>query len=1159
MLTKLEHANIAIVGGGRFCLALLKIILDQSHAANSPHVIGVADINPEAVGIVHARQMDIFTTTDYRELLKLEKLNLIIELTKDINLGEDIILKKPPGVMFIDYFEARTLLQQLSIKAKKDELIETFAKTQENGAQFEQLFEQFYVATIDLIEEQDTFTQTNRKELLSGKKALFQAIQGSTIPTFLINKKHVVTHWNRACEKLTGYSADQLVGTQDHWKPFRSKKRPIMADLILDGVKEEEVWRYYGTKWKKSELIEGAFEAEEYFEHLGDNGKWLFFTAAPIKNAHGDIIGAIETLQDKTEEKKRQEERKQHNATLREKTQAITASQQIMSQIIQGSTIPTFVIDVDHVITHWNKALENLTGLASSEMVGTKDQWRSFYDQKRPAMADVILDQVTEREIRNLYGTKWKKSVLLEEAYEAEVFFPKLGPEGKWCYFTAAPLRSPEGEIIGAIETIWDKTEEKKAQTELERKNAELAMRAKELKASQKTMAQIIQGSTIPTFVIDKNHIVTHWNRACEKLTGFSAKEIIGTDHHWKPSYDKKSPTMADLILDQASEEEFWRQFGTQWKKSDLIEGAYEAEEYFGRQDQEKKWIFFTAAPIIDPDGAVVGAIETIWDRTDEKRAEEERERRNRELTTLCSIYATLSAPVDLDGRIRNALQKVTDIFSFDTICVFTLADDGRFYLKYSHGENGNLCGEHTVSAKDSMVFKVAQTNQFEVFEDTNHIKNDEIVVLREDGFQSLAYIPLVDKEKKAFGVIRAGSREIKRYSTEDRQVLTLFGNRLSAAIENAILHKEIQRKANFQSRLISCSNNGIVATDANWNIVLFNPEAERLFGYSRSELLETMNAKELLPSEIMQSLEEKIKIKELRNLTLWEETAITNRNGERVPVNYSATPLFERNQEMGSVVFFQDLTEIKKLQKELINSERLAAMGQTVAGMAHGIKNILNGFKGGRYLVDIGIDKNNTDKLINGWQMIKRNIDQTSDLVMDLLSFSKEREPEYQDCFPNEIANDVCELVKETAHTHGIAIVQSFAEDIGEVSLDTNTLHQCLLNLVSNAIDACIFDDNIDKKHEVRILTALADPKTLRVEISDNGAGMSDHVKKKLFSSFFSTKGAKGTGLGLLVTRKLIEEHQGSISVESELAIGTTFTMKLPFKSKGSKPTAAA
>ena len=157
------------------------------------------------------------------------------------------------------------------------------------------------------------------------------------------------------------------------------------------------------------------------------------------------------------------------------------------------------------------------------------------------------------------------------------------------------------------------------------------------------------------------------------------------------------------------------------------------------------------------------------------------------------------------------------------------------------------------------------------------------------------------------------------------------------------------------------------------------------------------------------------------------------------------------------------------------------------------------------------------------------------------------------EDLVSNNIADDVCELVKEMAKTHGIGIVKDFSTSIGEVNMDPNTIHQCLLNLVSNAIDACALDDNVDKKHEVRVLTALEGETTMRFEVSDNGSGMSDSVKAKLFSSFFSTKGAKGTGLGLLVTRKLIEEHHGSIDVISHLNQGTTFIMKLSFKPKES------
>jgi signal transduction histidine kinase len=245
-------------------------------------------------------------------------------------------------------------------------------------------------------------------------------------------------------------------------------------------------------------------------------------------------------------------------------------------------------------------------------------------------------------------------------------------------------------------------------------------------------------------------------------------------------------------------------------------------------------------------------------------------------------------------------------------------------------------------------------------------------------------------------------------------------------------------------------------------------------------------------------------------------------------------------------VAFFQDLREIKRLEAELLAAERLAAIGQTVAGLAHCIKNILHGFKGGSYLVNVGIDKNNDDKLKNGWQMIQRNIQRTSDLVLDLLSYSKEREPEAQPCLPNEIAGDVCDLLRDRGEDYDVEIIKDFSPDVGEVILDPRTLHRSLMNLVTNALDACIFDENLNKRHEVRVATRM-EGDSIRFVVVDNGQGMSEEVQERLFSSFFSTKGAKGTGLGLLVTRKLIEEHGGSIRFESEEGKGTTFTMTFP------------
>jgi signal transduction histidine kinase len=112
---------------------------------------------------------------------------------------------------------------------------------------------------------------------------------------------------------------------------------------------------------------------------------------------------------------------------------------------------------------------------------------------------------------------------------------------------------------------------------------------------------------------------------------------------------------------------------------------------------------------------------------------------------------------------------------------------------------------------------------------------------------------------------------------------------------------------------------------------------------------------------------------------------------------------------------------------------------------------------------------------------------------------------------------------------------------------MDPRTVHRCLMNLVTNAIDACIFDPDVDKDHQVTVATEKEDTETIRFDITDNGCGMSDEVRNKLFSSFFSTKGVKGTGLGLLVTSKLVEEHKGTIDVTSEEGKGTTFTIHFP------------
>jgi len=164
----------------------------------------------------------------------------------------------------------------------------------------------------------------------------------------------------------------------------------------------------------------------------------------------------------------------------RESEVLLRESEEKLSQIIKGSSVPTFVINNSHVVTHWNKACESLTGITASEVIGTDKQWTAFYSKKRPIMADIIVDKATGKVVNGYYHEKYQESVLINGAYQAEDFFPNLSKDGKWLFFTAAPLKNSKGEIIGAIETLRDVTERKQAQQELQKSHDELELRVKE-------------------------------------------------------------------------------------------------------------------------------------------------------------------------------------------------------------------------------------------------------------------------------------------------------------------------------------------------------------------------------------------------------------------------------------------------------------------------------------------------------------------------------------------------------------------------------------------------------------------------------------------------------------------------------------------------------
>lgn len=245
---------------------------------------------------------------------------------------------------------------------------------------------------------------------------------------------------------------------------------------------------------------------------------------------------------------------------------------------------------------------------------------------------------------------------------------------------------------------------------------------------------------------------------------------------------------------------------------------------------------------------------------------------------------------------------------------------------------------------------------------------------------------------------------------------------------------------------------------------------------------------------------------------------------------------------------------------KAMVQAERLAAVGQTIASLSHHIKNILQGVRGGSYLIELGLgdhEKANAEGEINeekanksvemirkGWKIVERNQERISSLAMDMLTFSKEREPEPKPSDWNEVAAEVVELMQSRSEEQGVQLTWQPAEDVPTLMFDPEAIHSAMLNVVSNAIDAC--DEADAGKVSVRAEYS-TDENLAKLIVEDNGPGIAPDDIEAIFNVFVSRKGGRGTGLGLPVSRKIMEEHGGRITVDSTPGQGARFTLELP------------
>ncbi|MEW6671307.1 MAG: GAF domain-containing protein [Thermodesulfobacteriota bacterium] len=506
----------------------------------------------------------------------------------------------------------------------------------------------------------------------------------------------------------------------------------------------------------------------------------------------------------------------QHNDACPDSRQMELASQESekrLNQIVQGLTIAAFVIDQNHVITHCNRALESLTGISAKELVGTTDQWKTFYSQKRPTLADLIVDRVPEHVIAGYYPGKYRRSALVENAYEVEDFFPLAGGNGKWLFFTAAPLLDEDsGRIIGAIETLQDITDRKSAE--------------QELRQTERRLRALLDFAPYPIVVFTLEGRVSYLNPAFSETFGWTLPELEG----------KRIPYIPPELVGSTRED-------IKRLLRERILTGYKSQRL--TKDGRLLDVVIRTATFSEAENETAGIIVILRDVTQENRMT-----RNNE--AMLSISMALPEYPDLQDLIYYVNSEVKRLL-YTEGAIVVLYDEIKGDLFMLGAAYDDMATEKRVQEVrfpiDKLVSgQVIQSGEPVIINDTS--LNRQLYEERDKKFgyqtRNLVVVPLKSSER-TIGTLCAINKKEGVFDQSDMELLSLIAGTVALSIENARFSEDIKKALRFTEALLRIS----VALP-------MHPELDDRLNYVNSEikrLLDSEGAMVILLDEEKQEL----------------------------------------------------------------------------------------------------------------------------------------------------------------------------------------------------------------------------------------------------------------------------------------------------------------
>ncbi|MGC2063806.1 MAG: PAS domain S-box protein [Thermodesulfovibrionales bacterium] len=887
--------------------------------------------------------------------------------------------------------------------------------------------------------------------------------------------------------------------------------------------------------------------------------------------------------------------------------------------LIEHSAVATFVLNTDHTILVWNRACSELTGFPSSQMIGTDNQWKPFYDQRRSCLADVVLgaDSDGMQELYSIYG----KSALSPGALYSEGWYQNLNGKDRYIMFEAAPVYDSNGNLIAAIETLQDITERKHAEA---------------LRESEDKFRNLAERSLVGIYLI-QDSLFRYVNPRLAEIFGYTVEELL----------HKKGPK--GLVL-----EEDWPLVEENFLKR--LSGEVEASHYgFRGITKQRETIsveVYGTRLVYQGRPAVIG---TLLDITEKKAALEEVRQKEIHLQGVldCTVDGILA--VDHKGKIIKANKKFADLWRIPrsiidtgddntmlTLVLDQLIDpdafinkvrrlygtedidkdvlffkDGRVFERYSAPliEKGSIIGRiwsftdvtERKHAEDALRlseerFRLAMLGANDGLWDwnlltdevyysprwksmlgyseeelENHLDTWKCMVHPDDREPTLSFVrDILEERADKFEIqFRMRHKEghyrdilSRAFLLRDEQFkpLRLVGTHVDIT-ERKEAEGKLRKSEEAYRRIVESMSEGIWSLDDQYRTTFVNTAMAEMLAYTREEMIGTPIEKYIFDEDF----EDHRLRREARRKGINEhfERRYRRKNGDTCWCLVSAAPLQDsEGQFVGSFVICTDITKRKEVEESLRKSEeqfrqaqKMEAIGQLAGGVAHDFNNILSAIIGYSQLAQMKIQEN--DPVRHDIDQILQASERATVLTQSLLAFSRKQPVNLAAIDLSKVISGfekfLLRLIRED-----INLKTNPSSDTLSVMADRGQIEQVIMNLVANARDAMPNGGQLAISTE---LTSITDAfiKThgfgkpgqyALMSVSDTGTGMDEKTKSRIFEPFYTTKElGRGTGLGLAMVYGIVKKHDGFIAVYSEPGEGTTFKIYFPIVRTAAKP----